>query len=119
MSPPAHPITEATYDRRTILGMLAGALSGIAAAPPAPSGQRAESKISVVGVEDPNLEPLDKFMLSFLKDHKVPGASLAVTRKGKLVYARGFGPVTTDSKETVRPESLFRIASVSKPITAV
>jgi CubicO group peptidase (beta-lactamase class C family) len=37
----------------------------------------------------------------------------------KLIYARGFGWADRDTKEPVEPASLFRIASVSKPITAV
>lgn len=49
----------------------------------------------------------------------MPGAALAVTRHGKLVYARGFGFADREAKEHVEPTALFRIASVSKPITAV
>jgi N-acyl-D-amino-acid deacylase len=44
---------------------------------------------------------------------------LAVTDQGRLVYARGFGLADTETGRVVMPTSLFRIASVSKPITAV
>jgi N-acyl-D-amino-acid deacylase len=40
-------------------------------------------------------------------------------RHGRLIYARGFGLADIEADEPVRPDSLFRIASVSKPITAV
>lgn len=57
-------------------------------------------------------------MTGFLEEHHLPGAALAVTRKGRLVYARGFGHADIEKKEPVQPAALFRIASVSKPITA-
>jgi CubicO group peptidase (beta-lactamase class C family) len=47
-----------------------------------------------------------------------PGASLAVTVNGYLVFARGYGYADTTTGEFVQPDSLFRIASNSKPITA-
>jgi N-acyl-D-amino-acid deacylase len=72
----------------------------------------------VTGVAHDDLAPLDRMMTAFVRDHKVPGASLAVTRAGKLVYARGFGHADRDRKRPVQPASLFRIASVSKPLTA-
>jgi N-acyl-D-amino-acid deacylase len=40
-------------------------------------------------------------------------------RDGKLIYARGFGYADVENKTLVQPDALFRIASVSKPITAV
>jgi CubicO group peptidase (beta-lactamase class C family) len=72
----------------------------------------------VTGVHDARLESFDRLMTGFLKKHKAPGAALAVARHGKLVYARGFGYANRGAKEPVRPDALFRIASVSKPITA-
>jgi N-acyl-D-amino-acid deacylase len=63
--------------------------------------------------------PFDRWMTSFLQDHKVPGGSLAIVRDGKVVHARGFGLADKEKKTPVQPESLFRIASISKPITAV
>jgi CubicO group peptidase (beta-lactamase class C family) len=65
------------------------------------------------------LEPFDSLMLGFLETHHITGASLAVTRNGRLVYARGFGWADREAMEPVEPQSLFRIASISKPITAV
>lgn len=65
------------------------------------------------------LEPFDQLMAKFLVEQKIPGAALAVARHGKVVYARGFGVANQKTGEFVQPESLFRIASLSKPITAV
>ncbi|CAN5387042.1 hypothetical protein BH11PLA2_BH11PLA2_08300 [soil metagenome] len=73
----------------------------------------------VTGVMNANLEVFDTLMTKFITENKTPGASLAVSRYGKLVYARGFGSADVDAKKSVEPAALFRIASVSKPITAV
>jgi N-acyl-D-amino-acid deacylase len=61
----------------------------------------------------------DQVVSDLLKKHKVPGAAVAVVKDGKLLYARGFGYADVENKVTVAPDALFRIASVSKPITAV
>jgi N-acyl-D-amino-acid deacylase len=74
---------------------------------------------SVTGAEQPQFTAFDEWMKAFMAEHKVPGGSLAIVREGKLIYSRGFGWADRDAKESVQPESLFRIASVSKPITAV
>lgn len=79
----------------------------------------AADEIPVTGEARPELAGFDNWMKSFLAEHKVPGAALAIVKDGKLIYARGFGYADRDTKEPVQPESLFRIASVSKPITAV
>jgi N-acyl-D-amino-acid deacylase len=72
----------------------------------------------VTGVARPALKPFDELMTKFVAENAVPGAALAVTRHGKLVYARGFGYADREKKLPVQPTSLFRIASVSKPVTA-
>jgi CubicO group peptidase (beta-lactamase class C family) len=43
----------------------------------------------------------------------------AVARGGKLLYSRGFGLADREAKQIMPPDALFRIASISKPITAV
>ena len=75
--------------------------------------------VQVTGKHDPRLASFDELMTGFIKTHQVPGASLAVTRHGQLVYARGFGYADLDTKDPVQPDSQFRVASISKPITAV
>jgi N-acyl-D-amino-acid deacylase len=58
-------------------------------------------------------------MITFLKNEQPPGAELAVAKDGHLVYARGFGVTAYHGTEAVQPTALFRIGSISKPITAV
>ncbi len=65
------------------------------------------------------LKPLDDLMTGFLEKHKLPGASLAVGRGGRVLYARGFGWADVEAKKPVQPDSLFRLASISKSITGI
>ncbi len=96
-------------------GFLALGAAGLAAG----AAFGADEELPVTGIADAALEPFDKLMTTFIEENKIPGASLAVSRQGKLVYARGFGFADVEKHEAVQPASLFRIASVSKPITAV
>jgi N-acyl-D-amino-acid deacylase len=45
--------------------------------------------------------------------------ALAVTKENRLVVARGYGFADVAANEELAPDALFRIASLSKPITAV
>lgn len=54
----------------------------------------------------------DELMTEFIREHNVPGAAIAVARGGEIVHAGAYGEVDD-------PDALFRIASLSKPITAV
>jgi N-acyl-D-amino-acid deacylase len=76
-------------------------------------------QLPVTGRADPRLASFDRLMTRFMRKHRIPGAALAVAHNGRMVYARGFGFADRDDKQPVQPDSLFRIASVSKPLTAV
>jgi N-acyl-D-amino-acid deacylase len=75
------------------------------------------SKLPVTGEAVEDLDAFDTLVREFLMKHRAPGAALAVTKDGRLVYARGFGYADVEKKEPVEPGSLFRIASVTKPFT--
>ncbi len=61
----------------------------------------------------------DQSIRDFMKRHAVPGVSIAVTDRGRTVFSKGYGYADVASRQRVQPDSLFRIASISKPITAV
>jgi CubicO group peptidase (beta-lactamase class C family) len=56
---------------------------------------------------------------NFMRRFDVPGLSVAIARDGALVYSQAFGVADRESLDPLSPASLFRIASVSKPITSV
>ncbi|MEJ3652946.1 serine hydrolase [Actinomycetes bacterium KLBMP 9759] len=65
------------------------------------------------------LTAMSDVVAAFMKTWSVPGMQVAITREGRLVYSEGFGLADTSNGSRVTPASLFRIASISKPITAV
>src|SRR5579862_790307 len=109
-TPERQPSGVSSPTRRQFLAMLGAALAIGGWRP------RAHGQATVIPV--PSLAAYDDLMTGFMREHKPPGAALAVTYHGRLVYARGFGYADLDKREPVDPVSLFRIASVSKPFTA-
>lgn len=61
---------------------------------------------------------IDSKVESFLKRWEIPGASVAISHNEKMVFAKGFGWADRENEVTVEPYHLFRIASISKLITA-
>lgn len=55
---------------------------------------------------------------SFLHKWTITGASVAIARSGRLIYAKGFGYADTAQGIEIQPYSKFRIASISKLVTA-
>ena len=72
----------------------------------------------ISGDEVPALAALDTFMLEFLCEHDISAATVAITRRGNLIYNRAFGWSDQARTTPLAPDALMRIASVSKPITA-
>jgi CubicO group peptidase (beta-lactamase class C family) len=62
---------------------------------------------------------VERTMISFMRKWTIAGASIAVAKDGRLIFARGFGYSDTASMMETQPYNLFRIASISKLVTAV
>jgi CubicO group peptidase (beta-lactamase class C family) len=77
------------------------------------------AEIPATGVAVPGMASYDQSITDLMRKYAIPGGAVAVMRDGRLIYARGFGYADVENKTPVQPDALFRIASVSKPITAV
>ncbi len=64
-------------------------------------------------------EKVNWLVEDFVKQWKLKGAALALVKDGRLVYVKGFGYADQEKNIRVKPQHLFRIASVSKLFTAV
>ncbi len=84
------------------------------AASPVPNGE-----VPVSGEAVPELADFDALMTGTIPKWNLPGAQLAIAYEGRLVYNRGFGYASVEDNEAVEPDHLFRIASTTKPVTAV
>ncbi|MBM3786827.1 MAG: beta-lactamase family protein [Acidobacteria bacterium] len=58
-------------------------------------------------------------MVSLMTKYRLPGGALAVTDGGRLVLAHGYGFADREARIAAEPFHLFRVASLSKTITAV
>lgn len=99
-------------------GTLTGTRSGRVLRGPGWKPEQAPQSIRT-GQSADELVQLDDLMQSLIEEHRLPGAALAVTHNGRLVHARGYGYADVEAREPATPQSLYRIASISKPVTAV
>ncbi len=66
-----------------------------------------------------SMQEFDQQIEDFMQKWNIIGASVAVVKDERLIYAKGFGYADKENDIKVEPRHLFRIASVSKLITAV
>lgn len=66
---------------------------------------------------DPRPE-IERLVSAAISKDKIPGLSVAVVSQGRLLYSGAFGDADVENHVPVRENSLFRTASVAKPITA-
>jgi CubicO group peptidase (beta-lactamase class C family) len=70
------------------------------------------------GAAEPGLASFDRVIPAFMRRWQLPGGAVAVVKEGRLVLARGYGWADREAHQPVEPDSMFRIASLSKSITA-
>jgi len=61
---------------------------------------------------------VDALMMSYASEHHVPGLSIAVVQNGRVVMTQGYGLADVENKVPATADTVFRIASLSKSITA-
>jgi len=64
-------------------------------------------------------ESINGEVLAFLAEHDLPGATVAVTRGGRLVWSKAYGWADEGEQIRMKPWHRSRIGSVSKVITAI
>jgi CubicO group peptidase (beta-lactamase class C family) len=83
----------------------------------------AEDSITVkprdAGFTSEGLARIDAYLKNEVAENKIPGAIMMIQRDGKTVYFGSFGVRDPGTKEPMTPDSIFRIYSMSKPITTV
>src|SRR5690242_5536602 len=120
------------HTKLTRRGALASLGAGIGAAVTAPAAaahapadepRRAtdhlKDKVPIKGKSAPGLEELDDMILAVMDHHGIPGAGAALARDGRLLVAKGYGWSDVTTGTPAQPDTLFGLASLSKPLTAV
>jgi CubicO group peptidase (beta-lactamase class C family) len=72
-----------------------------------------------VGISTERLGRMHAGMQALVDGHQVGGLVTLVARDGRLVDLQAFGYQDVDAKTPMKTDSIFRIASMSKPITSV
>ena len=63
-------------------------------------------------------DEIDDYVRAEMRGQNIPGLSLAVARDGKIVKAAGYGLADRERRIAATPESVYKIASVSKQFIA-
>jgi CubicO group peptidase (beta-lactamase class C family) len=88
--------------------------------PPTPGPPRAETVEVLPAAPDPALaKRLDPVIDKVIADQQIVGTVVMIARDGKVVYARAAGLADREAKRPVRENTLFRLASMTKPIAVV
>ena len=69
-------------------------------------------------LSDENRSKIESAVSKFMEASKVPGISAAVVQNGEFEWSGGFGMVDLESSVPATSQTLYRIGSISKPITA-
>lgn len=95
--------------------MLGVLLSAAALSQPLPMAERPED----VGISSQRLERVRRQMKADVQSGRIPGAVLLIARNGKIASLDALGYQERRSQTPMRADSIFRVASMSKPITSV
>jgi len=71
-----------------------------------------------VGLSPERLNRIDKVVTSYIDENKIAGAVTMVARRGKIAHFKSFGMMDIDGAKPMRKDAMFRIASMTKPITS-
>ena len=84
----------------------------------APTTPAVPAAMPMSGAAEPGMESVDSVVSALMTRWDIPGGAVGIVRNGRLVYARGFGYADVEAHRVVAPDDLFRIASMSKAVTA-
>jgi len=83
------------------------------------SGLKAEVEPAEVGVDGQRLQRIDRHFARYVDDGRLTGWLVAVSRRGRLAHVSCYGSRDTEAGLPVVPDTLWRIYSMTKPVTSV
>ena len=70
------------------------------------------------GLPNPAFDNVDQTITAWMGKYSIPGGTVAIAYNGKIVYSRGYGYANATTGIRAQPDTLFRVASLSKAVTA-
>jgi CubicO group peptidase (beta-lactamase class C family) len=71
------------------------------------------------GFTSEGLARIDDYLEQEIAERKIPGAAMLIERNGRTVYSRSFGLRNPATSQPMTADTIFRIYSMTKPITTV
>ena len=90
--------------------------AALAQAQPAPAASPAASAAALAPAR---VQAVEAAISAAMAAQNIPGMSVAVVTGGELRWSSGFGQADVENEVAATPATVYRLASVSKPITAV
>jgi CubicO group peptidase (beta-lactamase class C family) len=87
--------------------------------PPLPAAPLPRAKPEDVGMSSERLLRIDQMIERRVAAGQITGAVAIVARKGKIVHLTAKGVMDLETKKPVTPATMFRVASMTKPVTSV
>lgn len=63
-------------------------------------------------------DKVDEYIKAEMQKQRIPGLSVAVVKEGKIIKAEGYGLANVEHNIAAKPETVYKIASVSKQFLA-
>jgi len=78
------------------------------------------ARAETVGLSSSRLEAIDRFVQrKYIDTGRFPGALTLVARRGEVAHFSAIGMADVERKKPVKEDTIFRIYSMTKPITSV
>jgi CubicO group peptidase (beta-lactamase class C family) len=79
----------------------------------------ASDKPETIDFSSARLKRIDSLFQGYMDRGEIPGFIATIARKGQTVYYRKSGWIDIEADKPMQDDAIFRIASMTKPITAV
>jgi CubicO group peptidase (beta-lactamase class C family) len=86
---------------------------------PAAAQDLPSAKPETVGLSSERLERISTAVQQSINDKRIAGAVTLVVRRGKVAWFKSQGMMDREAGKPMRPDAMFRICSMTKPITSV
>ncbi len=78
-----------------------------------------QTSSEISGISTVKLSRIDSLVSQYVSENKFPGGVFLVARRGKIVYYKNLGNRSLDTGKPYQKDDIFRIASMTKAVTAV